>query len=379
MANSTPPRHPILSYQPLRLIFQLAYVGSIFARLPLWLAISLVPSLRPHPKWNGKQTFLARLAHALVDLKSYIRISDSITLEPGAQGDRFQVITPFSADLYTGPLSASPAIKPEPVGGTWCPKRPSGNSAPAGITMLYLHGGAFIQGDGRDDYCGVPNRTIPKLGVAQTVFSLQYRLSGYVGQNPFPAALQDALTAYLFLLRTQNIPASQIVICGDSAGGNLAITLLRYLAEYGPALDIPMPRCATLFSPWVNLFAFDFNSSNSANWNSDFLPNRFLKWGAEAYSTGVVNPEKDGYVTPLGNPFATTVPVFVNVGTAEIFVEAVREWVGQMKAVDGGNRIEFKEEDGAPHDTFLLADKLSFEQSAEEVLLAAKEFIQRSG
>ncbi|KAM7199735.1 Alpha/Beta hydrolase fold [Naviculisporaceae sp. PSN 640] len=379
MAKPTPPRYPILSYQPLRLVFQLVYIGSIVARLPLWLTVSLLPSLRPHPKWNGKQTFLSRVAHALVDLKSYIGISDPITLEAGAQGDRFQVIEPFPAEFYTGPLTRSPTIKPEPVGGTWCPQRPSASSAPAGITMLYLHGGAYIQGDGRDDYCGYPNRTIPKLGVAQTVFSLQYRLSGYGGQNPFPAALQDALTAYLFLLRIQNVPASRIVICGDSAGGNLAIALLRYLVEYGAALDIPMPRCATLFSPWVNLFAFNFNSSNSAQWNSDFLPNGFLKWGAETYSTGVANPEKDSYITPLGNPFATTVPVFVNVGTAEIFVEAVREWVGQMKAVNGGNRIEYKQEDAAPHDTFLLADKLCFEESAEEVLIAAKEFIERSG
>ncbi|KAM7201287.1 Alpha/Beta hydrolase fold [Rhypophila sp. PSN 637] len=378
MANPTAPRHPILFYQPLRLIFQLAYVGSIFARLPVWLAISFVPLLRPHPKWNAKQTLLARVAHALVDMKSYIGISDPITLEPGAEGDRFQVIKPFSPEFYTGPLSSSPNAKPAPVGGTWCPKRPR-TSGPAGITMLYLHGGAFIQGDGRDEYCGFPNKTMIKLGVAETLFSLQYRLSGYGGQNPFPAALQDALTGYLYLLRTENIPADQIVICGDSAGANLAIALLRYLVEYGSSLDIPMPRCVTLFSPWVNMLQFDFSSSNSKQWGTDFLPNGFLKWGAETYTSGVVNPEKDGYITPLGNPFATKVPMFVNVGTAEIFVEAIREWVGEMKKFDRGNRVEFKEEDAAPHDTFLVADKLGFEESAEDVLRATAEFVQRCG
>lgn len=400
MTNPTPspppPRHPILSYQPLKLIFQLVYLGSILVRVPLWLTISLVPPLRPHPKWNAKQTFLSRLAHALVDLKSYLGISDPISLEPGAQGDRFQVLKPFPAEFYTGPLSSRTSsvvggeqIKPGPVGGTWFPQRPPANTAPqsetgsgSGITMLYLHGGAFIQGDGRDAYCGFPIKTMLKLGVADTVFSLQYRLSGYAGQNPFPAALQDALTAYLYLLRTQNIPADKIVLCGDSAGGNLAIALLRYLAEYGgsgPQLQIPLPRCATLYSPWVNLLAFDFDSGNNAQWNSDFLPNGFLRWGAEAYTAGIVSPEKDRYVTPLGHPFATTVPVFVNVGTAEIFADAIREWVGEMKAVDRWNRVELREEVGAPHDTFLVADLMGFEESAEEVLRDTKEFIRRCG
>lgn len=231
-----------------------------------------------------------------------------------------------------------------------------------------------MQGDGRDENVGFAGQTMVERGGVDAVFSLQYRLSGWSGLFPFPAALQDALTGYLFLLQKLNIPSKQIVLCGDSAGGNLAIALLRYIQEFGSIADpeIPPPRCATLLSPWVAPFDFDLKSSPRRS--SDYLPASFLQWGAHTYAGDLPNAASNPYITPLGNPFATPVPIFVNTGNAEIFLDANRTWVEDMKKISG-NRVEFHEEDAAVHDTFLIANILGWEESAQAVISEMGTFI----
>ena len=182
--------------------------------------------------------------------------------------------------------------------------------------------------------------------------------------------MQDALTGYLFLLEKLEIPSHQIVLCGDSAGGNLAIALLRYIEEFGTTT--PRPRCVTLFSPWVA--PFDYDTETSPNRHSDFLPTSFLRWGAHTYAEGVPNAPSYPYITPLGHPFAPSVPLFVNAGNVEIFFEDIKLWVGQMKTFED-NLVEFHEEDAALHDTFLLASILGFEESAQEVISTMGAFI----
>lgn len=81
---------------------------------------------------------------------------------------------------------------------------------------------------------------------ASHVFMPQYRLSCNKDCQ-FPAALQDALTAYCYLTQTMHVPADRIVLSGDSAGGNLVLSLLRYLAEFGDALKLGSPRAAWLW------------------------------------------------------------------------------------------------------------------------------------
>lgn len=363
-------KHPAVSYQPLKLLFQLTYVGSIVARLPLWLAVAVLPPLRPHPRWTAKQTLMARLAYVVTDMKSRISVTEKISLHSGKEGDRFQVIQLGTTIPYIYQGLSSTEVKPEPVGATWFPHAP-GKDITSKIVVLYLHGGAFIQGDGRTEYCGFPAKTMLELGGVDAVLSLQYRLSGWSGLNPYPAALQDALTAYSFLIHKLGVPACQIVICGDSSGGNLAIALLRYIQEFSD-LKIPPPRCATLLSPWVS--PFDYVTENNQRKRSDFLPTSFLKWGAHTYAGGL--PSSHPYITPLGNPFATQVPIFVNLGTAEIFHDVIQLWTKEMKQVEG-NRVEVHTEDAALHDTFLLAEVLGFEDSARKVVSSMEDFIRK--
>ncbi|KAF7531194.1 hypothetical protein G7054_g9119 [Neopestalotiopsis clavispora] len=368
-----PNKHPSVCYQPLKALFQLTYVATILARVPLWLLIASIRRLRPHPQWTAKQALLARVAYAVTDMKSRIGVTEKLSLEAGEEGNRFQIIETSPPNFYQGPLK-SPKVKPAPVGGTWFPQTPSEGSSTPKTVIYYLHGGAFIEGDGRSKYCGFPTKTMLEQGGADAVFSLQYRLSGYSEVNPFPAALQDALTGYLYLLNKVGVPSSNIVLCGDSAGANLAIALLRYLSDSGAQLEIPSPRCVTLLSPWVA--PLNYVTEGNPMRETDFVPTSFLRWGAETYTAGLTNPASDAYITPLGNPFAVSVPVFVNVGTAEIFFDDIKKWVEEMKQVEG-NVIELHQEDAALHDTFLVAELLGFEDSARKVISATGDFISR--
>lgn len=268
---ASPDRHPLVSYQPLRLLFQLSYAALVILRLPYYATVSLIPSLRPDRKWGAKQTFMTRLTYPFLDAVSRVGITETLTLETGTEGKRFQTVPVSPADVYRGPL-ASETIKPEKIGGTWFPDAP-GPDVTSKTVILFFHGGAFIQGDGRTATYGSIARYFLEKESADFVFSLQYRLSGHGGVNPFPAAMQDVLSSYLFLLNTLHIPPRQIILAGDSAGATLATDLLLYLHEYGAAINAPTPKCAVLLSPWVEPFYYD--ASDNPHRGTDFIPGAY--------------------------------------------------------------------------------------------------------
>jgi acetyl esterase/lipase len=152
-------------------------------------------------------------------------------------------------------------------------------------TILYLHGGAYYL---LDPVIYRPLTSLLAKRVGGRVFSVRYRLAP---QNPFPAALLDALHAYLSLLYPppgsphEPVPASHIVLSGDSAGGNLAAVLLQTLLHLhrrvpdgklptvtfnGKEVEIPLPAGCALNSPWMD------HTGSMPSWELnnkyDFLP-----------------------------------------------------------------------------------------------------------
>ena len=108
--------------------------------------------------------------------------------------------------------------------------------------ILYAHGGGYVSGSCLDhrsivaklvDQCKIPALTY------------DYRLAP---EHPFPAALQDSVKAYRWLL-SQDILAEQIVIAGESAGGGLCLATLIELKQQG----IPLPAAGVALSPWTDL------------------------------------------------------------------------------------------------------------------------------
>ena len=108
--------------------------------------------------------------------------------------------------------------------------------------ILYLHGGAWVLGWYKNH-----RSLVAYIGQASQsrVLSVDYRLAP---ENPFPAALEDSLTAYRWLLK-DGIEPNQIVIAGDSAGGNLALAMLMALRDAGD----PLPAAAVCISPMTDL------------------------------------------------------------------------------------------------------------------------------
>ncbi|GAA5926587.1 hypothetical protein JCM3775_001058 [Rhodotorula graminis] len=114
---------------------------------------------------------------------------------------------------------------------------------------LAIHGGAHFFGSTNTHrywYWRLARKTEGRL------FSVDYRLSP---QFPFPCALHDCLAAYLYLIRPppgakhRAVDPARITICGDSAGGTLAVALLCLIRDAG----LPAPAGAMLISPWVDL------------------------------------------------------------------------------------------------------------------------------
>lgn len=99
----------------------------------------------------------------------------------------------------------------------------------------------MVTGEGRSGDYGALANNLLNLDCVDAVFSVQYRLSGYGKVNPFLAALQDILTAYIYLRNSCKIPARSLVIAGNSSGANIAVALVRYFQEFMPRLG---PLCA---------------------------------------------------------------------------------------------------------------------------------------
>ncbi|KAI1386964.1 alpha/beta hydrolase fold-3 domain-containing protein [Hypoxylon trugodes] len=368
MAN--PPNFPLISYQPLRFVYKLSYFGTIIARLPYYTLVALIPAFRPNSKWSAKQTFMTRILQPLLDMTSRIGITETLTLEQGKEDERFQIVKPSTLDVYQGPLH-SESVKPATIGGTWYPNPPQADIS-SKIVVLYFHGGAFVQGDGRDESTGSIAKKFLEKGGAEAFFSLQYRLSEYGGVNPFPAALQDAVSAYFYLLNEHHIPANQIVIGGDSAGANLATAFLRYLHEYGTEIGAPYPKAAVLLSPWVAPFDYHIKDNRA----TDFIPTSYPAWGAHTYGNGAPDERTNPYITASLKPFSTPVPIFINAGTAELLYGQIVGLADGMSKVPG-NVVELHIEDAAVHDTLLTGRLLGFEESAWEVAAKVGEFVRK--
>lgn len=110
-------------------------------------------------------------------------------------------------------------------------------------TIYFLHGGGYVAGSPATHR----SFTIALSRAAKAdVFALDYRLAP---EHRFPAAKDDAVNGYKWLLKQKGVSHKNIVIGGDSAGGGLAISLLIALREAG----LPLPRAAVCLSPWTDL------------------------------------------------------------------------------------------------------------------------------
>lgn len=174
--------------------------------------------------------------------------------------------------------------------------------------ILYLHGGAFAYGSQRSH--GELVAELVLAAQARALFPL-YRLAP---EHPFPAALDDATAAYESLLAAGVAPSS-IVVAGDSAGGNLALSLLLRLRDRGA----PLPAAGLLISPWVDLTARggSLERHQPFDWAEPWI---FERW-AKSYLGST--PANAPYASPGLAPLHGLPPLLVVVGSAEMLYDQV--------------------------------------------------------
>lgn len=129
-----------------------------------------------------------------------------------------------------------------PIAGEWVVSRSTETPRGAGGAILYLHGGGYVVCSPRT-HRPITSRLAVETGLP--VLAPHYRMAP---EHPFPAPLEDAVAAYRWLLE-RGVPASGIVLAGDSAGGHLAASLTGEIMRTG----LPRPAGTVLFSPWVDL------------------------------------------------------------------------------------------------------------------------------
>jgi epsilon-lactone hydrolase len=177
--------------------------------------------------------------------------------------------------------------------------------------LLFFHGGGYCSGS------IVSHRgMVTEAGRAARARTLAvgYRLAP---EHPFPAAIEDARSAYRFLL-DQGIAPSRIVIGGDSAGGGLTLALMTRVRDARE----PLPACAWLVSPWVDLQMIGASLAEKAV-ADPLISKSYLEELASAYLAGAdpANP----LVSPLNADLAGLPPLLVQVGSAETLLDdAVR-------------------------------------------------------
>ncbi|KAL6709965.1 hypothetical protein ACN47E_000750 [Coniothyrium glycines] len=370
----------LVATQPFKGIYVLGALSFEVARFPLFLFKYLLRSGRQHTQWTFRQAIGVRLFYSVVYHIASIHMTTVLPLTPGTEKERFVLIKPAKNESYKGPLRSNPQIKPAEIGATWYPAPLSVQSDKSNIrVVLHVHGGAFVTGDGRTVASGFMAKKFLKYSNVTHVLCPQYRLSTLPvskTSNPFPAALQDTLTSYLWLVNDIGVSPKDIVVSGDSAGGNLAISLLRYVAEFGPDLDIPAPSTALLWSPWINpadnSCSYVYDNDHFA---TDYLSPPFTRWGSTAYA-GEAGLEtlKQPYISHKDKMFTTEVPLFVNTGGGEVLYYDNVEWARNMDKA--GNNVTLDVEDFVPHDIIVMGSVLGFNTAATNCAKRAGEWLR---
>jgi acetyl esterase/lipase len=219
------------------------------------------------------------------------------------------------------------------LGGVPCRRFSSGGGS-RGV-FFHVHGGAYTGGSAAIGrlYTGI------SAGGGPDVISVDYRLAP---EHPYPAALEDALAAYRGLLET--VPASKVVVGGESAGGNLALALVQRLI----ADDLPLPTAVVPVYPWADLT--QTSESWTTNARKDILSKANIDHCAAAYAGGIALD--DPRISPQLGSFAGFPPTLIHVGTHDCLLEDARAVAAAMRAA--GVDVTLREVPGAVHGFTLL-------------------------
>jgi epsilon-lactone hydrolase len=205
-------------------------------------------------------------------------------------------------------------VKVHEMAAEWL--RPAG--ARADVTVLYLHGGGYAIGSPKSHRHLAA--AIAKAAGARALL-IDYRRAP---EQPFPAAVDDAVAGYRWLLATGQA-AERIVVAGDSAGGGLTVAMLVALRDAGA----PLPAAGVCISPWVDLTCSGGTYQTKAA-SDPIVTREGVARMASWYLAGA-DPR-----TPLASPLHADLrglpPLLIHVGSDEVLLDDARQLAARARA-----------------------------------------------
>lgn len=270
------------------------------------------------------------------------------------------------------------------IPGYWMEKRGidrlAGSPPKPGEKVLYhLHGGGYfrLSAHPNDQTSRIPRGILEHTPIERS-FNLEYRLTKgppHTHENPFPAALLDAIAGYHYLIHDVGFAPENIIVEGDSAGANLALALVRYLLENAENASVKLPglpSALVLCSPWTHLGDLRLPKHSPlrkevsvyTNRHSDFinvtgrssLRETTLFFGPLGPDGG----ENNRYISPgsespkMDVSFKGFPRTLILCGGAEIFKDQIRVLAERMTRDIGADMVEYVEFPDAMHDWLTL-------------------------
>jgi epsilon-lactone hydrolase len=233
---------------------------------------------------------------------------------------------------FASPPPAGTAVDPVDAGGVPAEWVAAPGVRP-GRVLLYFHGGGY--------QIGSPATLRHLVGLLSAAtgaraLSVDYRLAP---EHPFPAAVEDAVAAYRWLLASGTDPAL-IAVAGDSSGGGLALGALVQLRDAGE----PMPAAAVLLSPVTDLALTGESLRTRAAIEVMLKPDGMLET-AELYLAGA--DPRHPYASPLYADLRGLPPMLIHVGDAEVLLDDSTRFAA--KASDAEVEVSLEIWDEMPH------------------------------
>lgn len=272
-------------------------------------------------------------------------------------------------DLVTGDLKTLAAIanvSSVRLPGYWIHKKGTSikvASAPRpGEKVIYqLHGGAYVRLSAHptDPTANISKGYVKYIDSVSRVFSIEYRLASskpYQVAFPFPTQLLDALAGYNYLVNVVGFAPENIILSGDSAGGNLAYALTRYLTENQGSINVKLPAAPgalILLSPWLDLGTTTQSIPNGSA--TKFVVSDYIapESGADYAKVSFCGPhglgaaEINPYISPASlHPnlivdFKKFPRTFIVAGGAEVLYDSINIFKDRMiKDLGEGNDVE---------------------------------------
>ncbi|KAI0766612.1 alpha/beta-hydrolase [Trametes elegans] len=367
-------------HQPLTTLYFL-YTGLslLLVRVPYWTIRYALPSKRPLP-WSLGRIVLVKCYRvfiaAIFRTTPAIFATDHAAVEKSGKGDELGLVWVDPApELVVDEIEEAArtnGIEAVRRAGYWYGKRgPDGKAGqPAGEDekVIYtLHGGGFVMGSAHPSFptSNISNRMLTYAKGYERIFHIDYRLAStdpLPRAGAFPAALVDALAGYKYLVRKLGFRPHNIVIMGESAGGNLGLQLTRYLAQHTslPGLGHAPPRAQLLLSPtsdWGNT-QHGPGSSFVRNRDNDMVHAFFDGWVTRAL-VGSLPPDAawtNVWISPgslrLPHPeglFRDLPPTCLIVGGAEMTLDPVKTVRDRITADCGEGVVHYVEIPNGTH------------------------------